>query len=65
MKSTGIRSSNCFTNRFGVNGIVLVPLHIGLHVGRRHQANGVAKRLEFARPMMRRGAGFDADQARW
>jgi hypothetical protein len=25
----------------------------------------VAERLEFARPMMRRGAGFNADQARW
>ena len=33
-------------------------------VGQRHQANGVAKRLRFARPMMRRGAGFDTNQAR-
>ena len=41
-----------------------MPLHIGRHVGRRHQANGVAKRLQLARPMMRRGTGFDANQAR-
>src|ERR1700730_15734940 len=26
----------------------------GLHIGRRHHTYGVAKRLEFARPMMRR-----------
>jgi hypothetical protein len=25
----------------------------------------MAKRLELARPMVRRGAGFDADQTRW
>ncbi len=41
-----------------------MPLHIGLYVGRRHQANSVAERLQFARPMMRRGAGFNTDQAR-
>src|ERR1700722_18758000 len=47
-------------NRLGVSSIVLVPLHIG----RRHQTYGVAKRLELARPMMRRRAGLDTDQAR-
>src|SRR5208282_1646493 len=47
----------------GINGIILVPLHIGPHVGRRHQAHSVAKRLELARPMMRRAAGLDTDQA--
>ena len=51
-------------DRFGVSGIVLVPLHIRLHIGRRHQAYGVAKHLEFARPMVRRGAGFNTNQAR-
>ena len=51
-------------DRLGVSGIVLVPLHIRLHIGRRHQAHGVAKRLELGRPMMRRGAGFNANQAR-
>src|ERR1700688_3539590 len=33
-------------------------------LGGWHQPNGVAKCLEFARPMMRRGASFDTDQAR-
>src|ERR1700722_1366694 len=51
-------------NRLGVSSIVLVPLHIGLHIGRRHQTYGAAKRLELARPMMRRRAGLDTDQAR-
>ena len=59
-----IGSGDCLTDRLGVNRIVLMPLHIGRHVGRRHQANGVAKRLQLARPMMRRGTGFDANQAR-
>jgi hypothetical protein len=38
-----------FPDRLGVSGIVLVPLHLG-HVG----PYGVTKRLELARPMMRR-----------
>src|SRR5262245_57022609 len=45
-------------------GIVLLSFDVRLHIRRRHQPNGVAKRLEFPRPMMRRGAGFDANQAR-
>jgi hypothetical protein len=46
-----------------IRGIILLPLDVGLHVSRRHQPHGVAKRLELARPMMRRGAGLNADQA--
>ena len=52
-----------FADRLGISGIVLLPLDVGLHVGRRHQAHGMPERLELARPMMRRGAGLDADQA--
>jgi hypothetical protein len=59
-----VRSGDRFTDRLGVSGIVLMPFHIGLHIGRRHQTHTMANRLEFARPMMRRGAGFDTDQAR-
>jgi hypothetical protein len=58
-----VRPGNCLADRLGINGIILVPLHIRLHVGRRHQAHGVAKRLELARPMMRRGASLDTNQA--
>ena len=58
-------SGDRLADRLGVSGIVLMPLHIGLHVGRRHQANDMTKRLEFTRPIMCRRAGFDTDQARW
>ena len=56
-------SGDRLANRFRVGGIILLSLHIGLHVGRRHQAHGVAKRLKFARPMMRGRAGLDANKA--
>jgi hypothetical protein len=48
-----------------IGRIVLVPFDIGLHVGWWHQAHGMAKRLELARPMVRRGASLDANQAWW
>ena len=40
-----------------------MTLDIRRYVGRRHQPNRVAKRLELARPMVGRGTGFDANQA--
>jgi hypothetical protein len=52
-----------FANRFCVSHVVLLPFDVGLHVGRRHQSHGMAKCLEFARPMVRRGAGLHANQA--
>ena len=39
-------------DRLGVSRIVLLPFDVGLHVGRWHQSHGMAKRLEFARPMV-------------
>jgi hypothetical protein len=51
---------DCFTNRLGIPGIVLMAL---VHVGRRYRAHSVAEPLELARSMMRRGAGFDLNQA--
>src|SRR6266700_1859326 len=51
-----------FADCLGVGGIVLLPLHIRLHVGRRHQAHSMTQRLEFARPMMRGCAGLDTDK---
>src|SRR5436190_24402918 len=48
----------------GVGSIVLLPLDVRLHVGRRHQTHRMPQRFELARPMMRRSAGFDADEAR-
>ena len=49
----------------GVSRIVFLPFDVGLYVGRRHQAHGVAERLELARPIIRRGTGLDANQACW
>src|SRR5271157_565820 len=58
-----VRPGDGFANRFRVSRVVLLSLDIGLHVGRRHQPHGVAERLKFARPMMRRRAGLDTNKA--
>ena len=58
------RPPHRLADRLGVGGIVLVALDVGLHVLRRHQPHLVAKLRQFTRPIMRRGAGFHADQAR-
>src|SRR5215472_11058697 len=57
-------SGDRFANRLGVCGIILLPLDVGPHIGRRHQTHRMTESLQFARPMMRRGAGFDANEAR-
>ena len=51
-------------DRLGIGHIVLVALHIGFHVVGRHEAHLMAKRGQLASPMVRRRAGFEADQAR-
>ena len=51
-------------DRLGIGGIVLVALDVGLHVLCRHQPHLMAKLREFTRPIVRRGAGLHADQAR-
>src|SRR5450759_5166480 len=53
---------DCLADGLCVSRVILLPFDIGLHVGRRHQPHGVTKCLELARPMVRRGAGFDTDQ---
>ena len=50
-------------DRLRIGGIVLMVLHIGLNVSWRHQPNLVTKRLQLARPVVRRGASLDANQA--
>src|SRR5437868_5362422 len=52
------------TDRLGVGGIVLVTLDVGLHVFCWHQPHPVAELRELARPIMSRGAGLHADEAR-
>ena len=54
---------HCFTDGLSISSIVLLSLDVRLHIGRRHQAHVMAERLELARPMMRRGAGLDPNQA--
>src|SRR5271156_2227505 len=56
-----VRPGDRLADRLGVSAIVLMPLDVGLHIGRWHKAHSMAERLELARPIMRRGAGFDAD----
>jgi hypothetical protein len=60
-----VGSGDRLANRFCVSHVVLLPLDVGLYVSRRHQSHGMAKRLEFARPVVRRGASLCANQAWW
>src|SRR5262249_26101968 len=60
-----IFACNRFADCLRVRGIVLLPFDVGLYVGRRHQLHRVAERFELPRPMVRRGTGLDAHQARW
>src|SRR5262249_1129537 len=59
-----VGSGDRLADRFGVSGIVLLPLDVGLHVSRRHQPHRMPKRLQFARPMMRCRAGLHTNEAR-
>ena len=40
-----VRPRDRFTDRFGVGGIVLLPLHTGLNIGRWHQPHRVTRFL--------------------
>ena len=55
---------HCLADRRRIVRVVLATLEIGLHVARRHQLHRVAKGLQLATPVMGRGTGLDADQAR-
>src|SRR5580704_13717109 len=60
-----VGSGNRLANRFCVGHVILLPFDVGLHVSRLHQSYGMAKCLQLARPMVRRGAGLNANQAWW
>ena len=51
-------------NRFCIGWVGLAALHIWLDVSRRHQANLMAELYQLLRPVMRRAACFDTNQAR-
>ena len=44
-------------------GIGFASLDVGLHVGRRHQANRLAELVQFTAPMMSCRTRLDADEA--
>jgi hypothetical protein len=52
-----------FADRRRIGRVVLLPAHIGLHISWRYQLRVMTEPLELARPVMRGGAGFDADDA--
>src|SRR4029077_20953213 len=58
-----VGSGDRLANRFCVSHVVLLPFDVGLNVSRRHQSYGMAKCLQLARPMVRRGPSLDANQA--
>src|SRR4051812_6642766 len=58
------RSGDRLADRLRITGISLAPLHVGLDVGRRHQAHLVAETDQLSRPMMARGARLHADETR-
>ena len=43
--------SDRLADGFSVGSIILLPLDVRCHRGRRHQTHSMAKRLEFTRPM--------------
>src|SRR5271169_6395165 len=57
-----VGSGDRLANGLCVSRVILLPLDVGLHIGRRHQPHGMAERPKFTRPMVRRGAGFYTDQ---
>ena len=60
---THARPLGRFTDRFCIGGVVLLPLDERLDVGWRDQAHMMALLSDFARQVMRAGAGFHRDDA--
>ena len=58
------RPCHRFADRFRIGHVVLVPLHIGLHVARRHQTHLVPQCFDLPCPVMRGGAGLHTNQTR-
>ena len=58
------RPCDRLADRLRIGRIVLVTLHIGLYIARWHQLDLMTQRHDRSRPVMRRGAGLHADQAR-
>lgn len=57
------RARHRLADRLGIGGVDLAAPDVGLRAGRRDQPHCVAQRAQLARPVLRRAAGLDADQA--
>ena len=57
------RSTHRLTDGFRIVGVVLVPLHVGLDELRADQPRIMPQLDQLPRPVMRPGAGFQADLA--
>ena len=55
----------CFNDRFCVGRVILLPFDKRLNVGRRDQANIMAKFADLTRPVMRGGEGLHRNRAFW
>jgi hypothetical protein len=58
------RAAHRLRDAGGIVRIVLVALHVGFDVLRRHQLRGEAEPIQLARPVMRAPGGFDPDHTR-
>ena len=59
-----MRAAHGFTDGLRIVGVVLPTAAVGRDKLRRHQARVMTEFAQFSRPVVRAGAGFDADQAR-
>ncbi len=57
------RSGHGLADRCGVGSVVLLAAHVGFDISRRHQPRVMAKLDQLARPVMRRTAGLEPDNA--
>src|SRR4249920_340539 len=62
---THVGSGDRLADRFCVGHVVLLSFDVGLNVGWRHQSHSMTECLEFARPMVRRGASLYTNQTCW
>jgi len=53
-------SRDRLANRLRVGAVVLLPLDVGLDIGRRHQSHRMPQCLKLTGPMMRRRASLDS-----
>jgi hypothetical protein len=58
------RPHNGLADGFRIRGIVLVPLHIGFYVLRRHQPHLMTQRAQLTRPVVRRRARLQPTRQR-